>query len=56
MDYLAQCGMLTWSVQQYVLSRNIYGKDLGTILVNNSLAVDGYHGGKKTHDWCAGIK
>jgi len=29
------------------------GKDLGAILVKNGLAVDGYNGGKKTHDWCA---
>lgn len=30
------------------------GKDLGAILVKNGLAVDGYHGGKKIHDWCGG--
>jgi len=29
------------------------GKDLAAILVKNGLAVDGYYGGKKTHDWCA---
>ena len=30
------------------------GKNLGAVLVKNGLAVDDYHGGKKTHDWCGG--
>ena len=29
------------------------GKDLGKILIKNNLAVGGYYGGKKTHNWCS---
>lgn len=30
---------------------SIDGKDLGTMLINNNLAIK-YDGGKKAHDWC----